>query len=226
MTQTDRRRKRAYQIMALVTACCVFMAFIETVAEPAYAVKSAVKAVVFLLVPLIAARTAGVRLSSPAFRLDGKGVARLLALGFFIYGVILGGYVLTKNLFDYAALVESLSADQKVNADSFAGVAFYISFCNSFLEEFLFRLVAFVQLSRYASRKTAYLFSSVLFAVYHIGMIGTSFPPVLLVLALAGLTAGGLIFDCVDHKNGTLYNSWTVHMFADFAIMTIWYLHI
>ena len=69
MTQTDRRRKRAYQIMALVTACCVFMAFIETVVEPAYTVKSAVKAVVFLLVPLIAARTAGVRLSSPAFRL-------------------------------------------------------------------------------------------------------------------------------------------------------------
>ena len=206
--------------MALVTACCVFMAFIETVAEPAYAVKSAVKAVVFLLVPLIAARTAGVRLSGAAFRLDGKGVARLLALGFSIYGVIFAGYVLTKNLFDYAALVESLSADQRVNADSFAGVAFYISFCNSFLEEFLFRLVAFVQLSRYASRKTAYLFSSVLFAVYHIGMIGASFP------ALAGLTAGGLIFDCVDHKNGTLYNSWTVHMFADFAIMTIWYLHI
>lgn len=224
MNQTDR--KRAYQIIALVTACCVFMAFIETAVEPAYAVKSAIKAAVFLIVPLIGARALGFRLFDSAFRLDGKGAARLLVLGLFIYGVILGGYVLTKNVFDYAALVETLSADQKVEPGSFAGVAFYISFCNSFLEEFLFRLVAFVQLSRYASRKTAYLFSSVLFAVYHIGMIGASFPPLLLVLALAGLTVGGLIFDYVDHKDGTLYNSWAVHMFADFAIMTVWYLHI
>ena len=226
MTQTDRRRKRAYQIMALVTACCVFMAFIETVAEPAYAVKSAVKAVVFLLVPLIAARTAGVRLSSPAFRLDGKGVARLLALGFSIYGVIFAGYVLTKNLFDYAALVESLSADQRVDSGSFIWVALYISFCNSFLEEFLFRFVSFLQLSKYTAKKTAYAFSSVMFAAYHIAMLGASFPPLLLALAVVGLAVGGLIFDYVDDKSGSLYNSWMVHMFADFAIMTIWYLHI
>ena len=57
-------------------------------------------------------------------------------------------------------------------------------------------------------------------------MLKTSFPPLLLVLAVAGLAIGGLIFDYVDDKSGSLYNSWVVHMFADFAIMTIWYLHI
>lgn len=225
MRQTDSRKK-AFQIMALVTACCAVMAFTETVVEPAYAVKSGIKAVVFLMVPLIGARALGFRLFGSAFRLDGKGAARLLVLGLFIYGVIFGGYVLTKNLFDYAALVASLSADQRVDAGSFIWVAFYISFCNSFLEEFLFRHVSFIELSRYTSRKTAYLFSSVLFAVYHIAMIGTSFPPLLLLLALTGLTAGGLIFDCVDRRDESVFPSWTVHMFADFAIMTIWYLHL
>lgn len=47
-----------------------------------------------------------------------------------------------------------------------------------------------------------------------------------MVLAVAGLAIGGLIFDYVDDRSGSLYNSWVVHMFADFAIMTIWYLHI
>lgn len=57
-------------------------------------------------------------------------------------------------------------------------------------------------------------------------MLGTSFPPVLLLLALVGLAIGGLIFDYVDDRSGTIYNSWIIHMFADFAIMTIWYLHL
>lgn len=150
---------------------------------------------------------------------------KLFVLGSFIYAVILGAYTLTKNFFDYASLVQSLSADQKVNSGSFIGVALYISFCNSFLEEFFFRFVAFIRLSKYTARKIAYIFSSGMFAVYHIAMIGMSFPPLMLLLALIGLAIGGLLFDYVDSKNENIYHSWVIHMFADFAIMTIWYLY-
>ena len=219
-------KKKAYGIMAFAMACCVAMAFVETVIEPAYLVKSAIKAVVFLALPLVIARAAGIRLWDGVFGLDRKSAASLLALGLVIYGVILGGYALTRGVFDYASLVRALSADQRVEGGSFVWVALYISFCNSFLEEFFFRLVAFLQLSRYTAKGTAYAFSSVLFAVYHVAMIGTSFPPALLGLCLAGLTAGGLIFDYVDDRKGNLYASWVIHMFADFAIMTIWYLHL
>lgn len=222
----DKSRKNAYGIMLLVLICCIVMAFIETVVEPAYAVKSGVKAAVFLGAPLIFAKAANIRLLDRSFALDGKSVLRLLALGSLIYAVIFGGYALTRTVFDYSALVASLSADQRVDSRSFIRVASYISFCNSFLEEFLFRFVAFLKLSQYTARKTAYAFSSVLFAVYHVAMIGTSFPLPLLLLALIGLAVGGLIFDYVDENGGTPYNSWIIHMFADFAIMTIWYLHI
>ena len=44
-------KKKAYGIMAFAVACCVVMAFVETVIEPAYLVKSAIKAVVFLALP-------------------------------------------------------------------------------------------------------------------------------------------------------------------------------
>ena len=137
-------KKKAYGIMAFAVACCVVMAFVETVIEPAYLVKSAIKAVVFLALPLVLARAAGIRLWDGAFGLDRKSVVSLLTLGLVIYGGIIGAYALTQNLFDYGSLVQALSADQKVGNGSFWGVAFYISFCNSFLEEFFFRLVAFL----------------------------------------------------------------------------------
>lgn len=223
---TDKNSRTAYGIMCLVLICCAIMAFVETMVEPAYAVKSAIKVVVFLLFPLIFAKMTGVKWFDHSFAPDRKRILPLLALGCLIYGVILGAYALTKSIFDYAALVQSLSADQNVEPASFVWVALYISLGNSFLEEFLFRFVSFLKLSEDTSRKTAYRFSAIAFAVYHIAMIGTSFPPPLLVLSLIGLTVGGYLFDYVDETGGTFYYSWIIHMFADFAIMTIWYLHI
>lgn len=212
--------------MLLILVCCIVMAFVETVVEPVYAVKSAIKVVVFLGFPLIFGKITRIKLFDRSFALDRKSILKLLALGAFIYAIIFGGYALTKSIFDYSTLVASLSADQKVDSRSFIWVASYISFCNSFLEEFLFRFVSFLKLSQYTARKTAYAFSSVIFALYHVAMIGTSFPPLLLLLVLIGLTVGGYIFDYVDEKSKNIYNSWMIHMFADFAIMTIWYIHI
>lgn len=223
---TDKKKETAHKITILVLICCAVMAFTETVIEPVYLVKSAIKVVVFLLFPLLFAKIAGIKLSGRSFTLSIKSIVRLLALGCFIFAVVIGAYAFTKNAFDYSLLVASLSADQKVDSGSFIWIAFYISFCNSFLEEFLFRFLSFIELSKYTGKKFAYLFSSVLFAVYHIAMIGTSFPLLLLLLALTGLTVGGFIFDFVDEKNNTLYNSWIIHMFADFAIMTVWYVYI
>jgi len=222
----EQKRKNAVFIIALVLLSCAVMAVIETVIEPAYAIKSAWKVVFFLILPLILLLTQKTQALQKAFTLHKKSVPKLLGLGLLIYAVIMGAYCLTKGVFDYNVLVSSLSADQQVSPENFFWVAGYISFGNSLLEEFLFRLAAFLALSAYLSKKAAYLFSSLLFALYHVAMIGGSFPIPLLLLSLLGLTVGGLIFDYVDEKDGTIYHSWFIHMFADFAIMTIWYLHI
>ena len=143
-------KEKASGIIVLVIICCVFMALIETIIEPAYIVKSALKVAVFLLLPLVYAKITHTKLLDEFFKIDKRGMMKLFVLGSFIYAVILGAYTLTKNFFDYASLVQSLSADQKVNSGSFIGVALYISFCNSFLEEFFFRFVAFIRLSKYS----------------------------------------------------------------------------
>lgn len=222
----DKNKKKTYGIIILIIICCIIMALIETVIEPAYIVKSAIKIMVFFFFPFIYAKAINIKLFDNSFVLDKKNIMKLLLLGSVIYAVIIGAYSVTKNIFDYSSLIDSLSSDQKVDGNSFIGVALYISFGNSFLEEFLFRLVSFIKLFECTDRKIAYIFSSVIFAVYHIAMIGSSFPLPLLLLALIGLTIGGCIFDYVDEKNENIYNSWIIHMFADFAIMTIWYVHI
>lgn len=213
-------------ILALAISSCIVMAVVETLVEPAYIVKSVIKACAFLLLPLVLLKALHTSPTTADFTLRKKDVLSLLVLGVSIYLLIMGGYTLTGNLFDYSSLVMSLAADQNVDSQSFIWVALYISFCNSFLEEFMFRFISFIHLSAFSSRKTAYLFSSVMFALYHVAMIGPSFPIQLLIVAILGLAAGGLIFDFIDARFGSIYPSWIVHMFADFALMTIWYIHI
>ena len=218
--------KKALLFILTVIICCIAMAVIEVKIEPAYFVKSLLKVVFFLFVPLIVIKSQKERVFTDSFLLNKRNVLRLSGLGIVIYVVIMLAFMLTKGIFDYTTLVDSLSADQNVSHRSFIWVALYISFGNSLLEEFLFRFVAFIKLREYTGKKAAYIFSSCMFAVYHVAMIGGSFPLPLLLLALAGLAVGGAIFDYADDKSGNIYNSWIVHMFADFAIMTIWYIHI
>lgn len=222
----ENSKKGKYSIIIITIISCIIMALVETFIEPSYALKSAMKVVVFLLLPLISMKLFNIKVFDRTFILNKKILMKLLLLGFSIYFVIIGAYIVTRNFFDYSSLVSSLSADQKVNSSSFIWVALYISFCNSFLEEFLFRFYSFIKLSDYMTKSITYIFSAVMFAVYHVAMIGTSFPFPLLVLALIGLSIGGCIFDYVDEKSKNIYNSWIIHMFADFAIMTIWYIHI
>ena len=222
----EKTKKEKFGMIILVAVCCIIMALIETVVEPAYFIKSAAKAVVFSAVPLIVMKLLKIKIFDNNTRLNKKDVLKLLLLGAAIYGVIIGAFFLTRNFFDYSALVASLSEDQNVDSKNFIWIALYISFGNSFLEEFLFRFAAFIRLSEFISKKSAYIFSSIMFAVYHIAMIGASFPLPLLMLALFGLAVGGSIFDLVDDKSKNICNSWIIHMFADFAIMTIWYIYI
>lgn len=212
-------------IIVIVLLCSLLMGFIETVIEPTYFIKSLMKIILFLIFPLFVMKLLKIKVSSNN-RLKKNEIIKLFVLGIFIYFVIMASYFITKNIFDYKELVLSLSSDQKVSSSNFIYIALYISFCNSFLEEFLFRFLAFIKLSKYIKKRYAYLFSSFMFAIYHIAMVGSSFPFPLLIISILGLAAGGYVFDYIDEKNDNIYNSWFVHMFADFAIMTIWFINI
>ena len=138
-----------------------------------------------------------------------------------IYAVILVAYFMFRNIFDFSALTSSLNETTGVNKSNFLWVAIYISFVNSLLEEFFFRGFAFLTLKKVVSKGFAYVFSSMLFALYHIAMMIGWFGIPVILISLTGLFVGGLIFDKFDDKYGNIYLSWLVHMFANFSINTI-----
>lgn len=217
-----QNRSRSFLAADLVLLCCVLMYFVDAHLQPAYPVKSALKVLCFALLPFLYARfLAGMRLGQ-LFRLrKGSGFWRAAALGVGVYFALLAAAWLFHADIDYTAISQSLSAGQGITRENILWVYLYISFFNSFLEEFFFRGFAYLCLRPIAGDVFPAFFSAACFSLYHLSMLRGWFPPYLYLLVLFALFLGGLLFCRLDRDSGTLYNSWIVHMFLNFGINTV-----
>ena len=204
----------------IVVIACIVMGIVDAVIQPGYVVKSAIKIVMFLIIPLICAKTAKINIKS-LIKPDKKGFVIAVIFGLSIYAIVLGAYFLFRNIFDFSALTKSLNETTGVNKSNFIWVSVYISVVNSFLEEFFFRGFSFVILKKYTSSVFAYILSSLSFSLYHIAMMIGWFGIPVILISVAGLFVGGMIFNKFDERSGNIYLSWLVHMFANFATNTI-----
>ena len=218
--------KRKMSIILSVLAFSIAITLIDAFVHPNYFVKIPIKVLFFLALPMLffIKNKTELKEFKSLFVFRKKGIFSALLLGLGVYAVIVLGYFLTRNIIDFSNVTSSLTSGMGITADNFIYVSLYISLMNSFLEEFFFRGFGFITLKKYASRKFAYLFSSTLFAVYHVGMLIGMFHIAALLLLLAGLIVGGCIFNYLNEKNGNIYPSWFVHMFANFAINTVGFL--
>ena len=208
-------------IPILVIVACIVMGIVDAVIQPGYAIKSAIKIIMFLLIPIVYGLFLKEFNIKNLMKPDKKGLCIALCLGFVIYGVVLGAYWIFKDVFDFSALTGSLNETTGVNKSNFIWVAIYISFVNSLLEEFFFRGFSFITLKKLTSRRFAYVFSSMVFALYHIAMMIGWFGLPVILISLVGLFIGGMIFNRFDEKSENIYLSWLIHMFANFATNTI-----
>ena len=208
-------------IPILVIIACIVMGIVDAVIQPGYAIKSAIKIIMFLLIPIVYGLFFKEFNIKNLMKPDKKGLCIALCLGFVIYGVVLGAYWIFKDVFDFSALTGSLNETTGVNKSNFIWVAIYISFVNSLLEEFFFRGFSFITLKKLTSRRFAYIFSSMAFALYHIAMMIGWFGLPVILISLVGLFIGGMIFNRFDEKSENIYLSWLIHMFANFATNTI-----
>ena len=208
-------------IPILVIIVCIVMGIVDAVIQPGYAIKSAIKIIMFLLIPIVYGLFFKEFNIKNLMKPDKKGLCIALCLGFVIYGVVLGAYWIFKDVFDFSALTGSLNETTGVNKSNFIWVAIYISFVNSLLEEFFFRGFSFITLKKLTSRRFAYVFSSMVFALYHIAMMIGWFGLPVILISLVGLFIGGMIFNRFDEKRENIYLSWLIHMFANFATNTI-----
>lgn len=213
-------KKHALFIILSVIFGCALMSVVDGVLSPSYPIKSLIKLIVFGAIPFVLCKAQGVRLGD-VLRPQKRGLLISLGIGVAIYAFILAAYFLLRDVFDFSAVTKSLTSDEGVTKDNFIFVALYISFCNSFLEEFFFRGFAFLTLSKYLPRGAAYAFSAAAFAVYHVAIMSGWFGPLLFGLLMLGLFAGGIIFNFVDEKTRDIFPSYIVHAFSNLATNTV-----
>lgn len=210
--------KSKAQIIAIVVLSCVLMALVDGFWQPGYLLKSVIKIALFLLLPMLYIRSQHTRSFRTLFKLDFKHLRFSLYMGISVFVFILLAYFVIGPFFDFSNVTKSLEVELGVTKETFLFVALYISFVNALLEEFFFRGFAFLELKSVSTRPTAHIISAFAFSLYHVAMMINWFTPPLFLLLLLGLFAGGLIFNFLNEKTGTIYTSWMVHMFANFAI--------
>ena len=203
------KRKALYIIFAVILACGI-MALVETVLQPGYFVKSCIKWTLF----------PGLSFGSLRGSLRREGLGLGLCLGGGIFAVILASFFLFRNFIDLGAIADGLLGKEGISRENFLWVALYISICNSFLEELLFRGLGYLALRKHTSEAFAMVFSAGAFAVYHAAILDGWFSWWVYGLCMLGLFLGGLIFNALDRKGGIL-PSWLAHAGANLAINTI-----
>lgn len=166
----------------------------------------------------------GQSIPAPPVHRPRQGLGWLLASAPGVFAVILGGFFLTRGIFDFSGLTTALTAGTGVRRENFLWVALYISFGELLAGGVLLPGFGFLLLRRYLPRRQALGLSCLAFALYHVAMtLGWYGLPVQL-LTLAGLALGGWIFCRLDEHSGSLWLSWVVHLGANLATNAIGFL--
>ncbi len=213
-------KKQSLILILVLILCISVIAYTDMIIRPGYVIKTAVKAPIFLLVPLL--YSAMLKTESPVKTLKSgtSGLKQGLILGVAIYTLIVGFYLIINSLTDLSAIKTSLESNLGINRGNFIAIGLYVSICNSFLEEWFFRGFVFMQ-AKSRSRTFAYILSSLSFSIYHIAIMDGMFSLPLTALVLVALFVGGTIFNYLNEKNRNIYCSWFCHSFANAAMNTV-----
>lgn len=215
--------EKKYIILSSLIAC-ILLYFVEQVLVVSYVVKTIIKILFFILTPYIYMKIIKRQQVSKAINyknIDEHHLKMGFLFGILSFFIILITYYVLGNIINLHSISEDLQSKSKITASNFIFVGLYITLGNSFLEEYFFRGFIFLNLYELKSKKCAYIYSSLLFGLYHIGIFKAWFNIQLVGLALIGLISIGFIFNWLDTKSKNFINSWIVHILADSAIILI-----
>lgn len=200
---------------SLITVAILFV--ISQLFETGYFVSLATKLVLFLSLPFVINRwVLGNRIH---FKMTAKNLKFMMVVSLSIIGVIIIAYFILQNVIDVTAIKSDINGRQKIDESMYLFPIFYTIFANSFIEEYFFRGFIFYGLRE--KPWMAAIFSSALFAIYHIAIVATWFTLPLLLLTLTGLFIGGLIFAYFVQKTDSLFGSYLIHMAADIGVVIV-----
>ncbi|HEY8435965.1 MAG TPA: type II CAAX endopeptidase family protein [Haloplasmataceae bacterium] len=216
----EESRKSLFFFVLLIFILCFIMALVELTKGAIYPIKSVLKWLLFIGIPLSYMKFKRSRFKRPNLKPEPKKVLMALGLGVIVYFLIIGSYFLFRNWFDFSNIAHAL-AGEGIHTKNFLYVALYISFINSLLEEFFFRVFVYYYMRQWATKWQAMFFSATVFSLYHIAIMNSWFTPILFILLIFSLFVAGLMFLWINDKTESFYSSWIIHMFANFSINTI-----
>lgn len=218
---TDKTKKLLTIIISAIIAVAV-MCTVESILQPGYVWKSAVKITMFFgSVVLFYLLYRDEKLKNHFKIKNKKAFAVSSVIALLTIGVIIGAYALIQDYVDPAQIKDSLLNKEKVSVDNFLYVALYISAVNSFLEEIFFRGLLFLQVKKLGYRKLAYNLSAFFFAVYHIGIVSGWFNIWVFLLVIFLLYVAGVILNFAAEKCDSFLGSWVIHIAANIGINAI-----
>ena len=191
-------KKNQFIYLSVIIAVSL-MSYVDAIVLPGYLIRSIVK--IFLFCGSILLYSYIYRdniLKDINFNLTSLKKVLPLAIG--VYILIISAYFIFRNIFDFSHVKESLLNSVGVGKDNFIFVSLYVALINSFLEEFFFRGYCFLHLKTISDRKSAYLFSSLIFAFYHCSMMIGWFNIFLYLLLIVSLFVSGLIFNYLNER--------------------------
>jgi len=209
-------------LFGLVSSILLLLA--EQWLDATYLIKSILKIFLFFVCPLIFMYTSiksnPINLLKP-FYLPFKTHLLVYSLGMICITIILISYAFIGYLVNWDLLLDDVQNRLGVTPAIFPYVAIYITFGNSFLEEWFFRGFLHLKLSQLIGHWPASLLSAGLFSFYHLAMFITWFDWTVLILCLLALFITGLVLNELNRKQQTINASWIVHILADIGIMII-----
>lgn len=209
-------------VTIFIALACILMYLIELYIKPIYAIKSLYKIMLFVGLPLIYCAIEKEVKFREYFRIQDKRQIKIAAaLGLGVYLLVQVGYFILKGFINLDNISMVLEDNLSVNKGNFVFVSLYISFINSFLEELFFRGFGYLTLKKFLSKRNSYLISAFAFSVYHVSILANWFNVAIYVLFIVGLFGTGLFFNFLNDRYNNIYNSWIVHMCANFSINTI-----
>lgn len=215
--------KRKISIISSIILVSLLVTYVDAVIKPNYFFKIPFKILAFILIPIFyfLVNKDEQKEFKKLFKYKKTDIKKGIIIGVPIYIMIVVAYLLTRNFIDFSNVAPNLSNTMGITKNNYFLVALYIPLLNSFQEEFFFRGYGFISLKKKTTRLFAYIFTSIMFSIYHIGMLIGSFDWYVIILLLIGLIIGGCILNYLNEKNDNIYVSWIVHMFINFGINTV-----
>lgn len=212
---------KVQSIVLFSIGICLLLYMGEQILRLSYFITTPIKIVCFLGLPILWRKRFGRNheIQTGWKALKPSGLSLVLGL---LSGVILWmAYVYLSPLLDFNRISDELILKSHITPTIFVWIGLYITIGNAFLEEYFFRGFIYFELLRFGHKGFGMIFSALLFALYHLSIFTTWFDGPLLLLALFGLFAIGLVYNAVNDRSRSIGSSWVMHMMADAVIVVI-----